>query len=145
MKRLVVDLSAQTVTAYENASVFYTCECVSGDSSHPTPKGHFKIVRKNHPYTSHKYHVPMNYAMFFRDTGEALHQYHGPAPWLLLRAGRSLTTAVGSHGRKIAITPTRPPNPPLPGVNECNRLWVLKKAVIGMYSWLRLSLPSSFS
>jgi len=27
----------------------------------------------------------------------------------------------------------------------CNCLWVLKKAVIGMYSWLRLSLPSSFS
>lgn len=40
----------------------------------------------------------MNYAMFFKNTGEALHQYHGPAPWSLLRLGRSLTSWVGSHG-----------------------------------------------
>jgi hypothetical protein len=31
------------------------------------------------------------------------------------------------------------------GSNECNRLWVLKKSVIGMSFWLRLSLlPSLF-
>jgi hypothetical protein len=29
-------------------------------------------------------------------------------------------------------------------VDECYRLWVLKKSVIGMNSWPRLSLPSSF-
>jgi hypothetical protein len=28
-------------------------------------------------------------------------------------------------------------------INERKGLWVLKKSVIGMYSWLRLSLPSS--
>jgi hypothetical protein len=28
---------------------------------------------------------------------------------------------------------------------ECKRLWVLKKSVIGMYSWQQSSLPSSFS
>ena len=97
-KRIVVDLTQQSVTAYEGTAVFRTCECVSGDSSHPTPTGHFQINRKNHPYTSHTYHVPMNYAMFFTNTGEALHQYHGPAPWFLLRTGRGLTQLVGSHG-----------------------------------------------
>ena len=93
-----MDLSAQKVTAFDGTTVFHSCECVSGDSSHSTPKGTFKINRKNHPYTSMKYKVPMNYAMFFTITGEALHQYHGPAPWALLRLGRALTDAVGSHG-----------------------------------------------
>lgn len=97
-KRIVVDLASQSVSAFEGTTLFHTCECVSGDSNHPTPTGHFSITRKHHPYTSHTYHVPMNYAMFFKSTGEALHQYHGPAPWVLLRLGRDLTTLVGSHG-----------------------------------------------
>ena len=97
-KRSVVDLTGQAVTALEGTTLFHKCECVSGDSTHPTPTGLFRITRKQHPYTSHTYHVPMNYAMFFKDTGEALHQYHGPAPWFLLRAGRGITSLVGSHG-----------------------------------------------
>lgn len=96
-KRIVVDLMSQSVAAYQGTTLFHSCECVSGDSGHPTPTGRFHITRKNHPYTSHTYHVPMNYAMFFKDTGEALHQYHG-IPWVLLRAGRNLTNLVGSHG-----------------------------------------------
>lgn len=97
-KSIVVDLQAQSISAYDGGSLFHQCECVSGDSDHPTPTGRFKIQRKQHPYTSHKYHVPMNYAMFFKDTGEALHQYHGPAPWWLLRVSREITKLVGSHG-----------------------------------------------
>lgn len=97
-KLIVVDLKAQTVTASNGGKLFHSCDCVSGDSSHPTPTGKFQIIRKHHPYTSKKYGVPMNYAMFFTNTGEALHQYHGPAPWWLLRIGRDLTSAVGSHG-----------------------------------------------
>jgi len=97
-KRIDVNLATQTVTAYDSETVFHACGCVSGDKSHPTPKGLYKILRKHHPYTSKKYKVPMNYALFFTTTGVALHQYHGPAPWLLLRAGRALTDAVGSHG-----------------------------------------------
>jgi lipoprotein-anchoring transpeptidase ErfK/SrfK len=96
--KIVVDLAKQSVAAYDGESLFHTCECVTGDASHPTPTGPFKIIRKQHPYTSHTYHVPMNYAMFFKASGEALHQYHGPAPWLVLRAGHSLTGLVGSHG-----------------------------------------------
>ena len=97
-KKIIVNLTDQNLTASEDGKVFHTCECVSGDSAHPTPTGRFEINRKQHPYTSKKYKVPMNYAMFFTTTGEALHQYHGPAPWWLLRVGRELTSAVGSHG-----------------------------------------------
>jgi lipoprotein-anchoring transpeptidase ErfK/SrfK len=101
-KRIVVDLTDQSVTAYDGAKVFRTCECVTGDAAHPTPKSptgkSFHINRKHHPYTSHTYGVQMDYAMFFTKTGEALHQYQGPAPWWMLRAGRWLTDAVGSHG-----------------------------------------------
>jgi len=97
-KSITVDLSKQEVTAYENGKLFHTCECVSGDSGHPTPKGKFKINRKQHPYTSKKYGVPMDFAMFFTNTGEALHKYHGPAAWWMLRLGRQLTETVGSHG-----------------------------------------------
>lgn len=97
-KSIHVDLRARTVTARDGNAVFHTCECVPGDASHRTPVGQFHINRKQNPYTSHTYHVPMNYAMFFTNTGEALHQYHGPAPWWLLRMGRSLTDFVGSHG-----------------------------------------------
>ena len=97
-KKIVVDLTKQNVTAYDSHKVFHVCECVSGDTYHPTPVGIFRIIRKQHPYWSHTYHVQMNYAMFFKNTGEALHQYHGPAPWWLLRAGREMTDLVGSHG-----------------------------------------------
>lgn len=97
-KKIEVDLSSQRVLAYESGTLKFAFDCVSGDSSHPTPTGAFSVIRKHHPYTSHTYRVPMNYAMFFTHTGEALHQYHGPAPWWLLRAGRSATNLVGSHG-----------------------------------------------
>ncbi len=97
-KNILVDLTSQMLTARDGTTIFHTCECVTGDASHPTPQGLFSVNRKCNPYTSHTYHVPMNFAMFFTHTGEALHQYHGPAPWWLLRAGRGMTTAVGSHG-----------------------------------------------
>ena len=97
-KRIVVDLSSQSVIAYDGTTIFHSCECVSGDFGHPTPAGKFRINRKHNPYTSHTYHVPMDYAMFFTTTGEALHKYHGPVPWGLLRIGRSITSRVGSHG-----------------------------------------------
>jgi lipoprotein-anchoring transpeptidase ErfK/SrfK len=97
-KKIVIDLTNQDVKAYDGSTLFHSCECVTGDASHATPLGKFKINRKNHPYTSKTYGARLNYAMFFTTTGEALHQYHGPLPWLLLKLGRSITTRVGSHG-----------------------------------------------
>lgn len=97
-KKIVVNLALQSVTAYEDGKVFRVCECVSGDADHPTPTGGFAVKLKYRKYTSRKYKAPMDYAMFFTTTGEALHKYHGPAPWWMLRAGRALTDWVGSHG-----------------------------------------------
>ena len=97
-KSILVELQARRVTASEGDTVFHSCECVPGDVSHRTPVGKFHIIRKQHPYVSHTYHVPMNYAMFFKNTGEALHQYHGPLPWWALRMGRNMSDWFGSHG-----------------------------------------------
>lgn len=97
-KKILVDLTQQKVTATEGKTVFLECNCVSGDSSHLTPKGHFTVINKVHPCSSKKYHAQMNYALFFKATGEALHQYHGPSPWFLLRFGRTIVNWVGSHG-----------------------------------------------
>ena len=93
-----VDLPAMMVTASGGDTVFHRCECVPGDSSHRTPVGKRRIVRKDHPYVSHTYHVRIDHAMFFTNTGEALHRYHGLAPWWMLRLGRNVTQLVGSHG-----------------------------------------------
>jgi hypothetical protein len=95
-KRIVVDLTSQALSAYDRTTLFHTCECVSGDSDHPTPTGRFHVTRKQHPYISHTYHVPMNYAMVFKSAGGALHQYRGLCHGLL-RAGLSIAKLVGSH------------------------------------------------
>jgi len=50
-------------------------DCVTGDSSHANREGVFHIFRKEKIYTSHKYHVPMNYARFFTDDGEAIPEW----------------------------------------------------------------------
>lgn len=97
-RKIVVNLAVQSVTAYEGGEVVRVCECVTGDSDHPTPIGVFDVKLKYRKYTSRKYKAPMDYAMFFTTTGEALHKYHGSTPWWMLRAGRALTDWVGSHG-----------------------------------------------
>jgi lipoprotein-anchoring transpeptidase ErfK/SrfK len=69
---------------------------VSGDESHPTPAGHFKVNRKAHPYTSKKYHVAMNYAMFLTHTGEAIHQGYVVGPLSYLKSWG--IGGISSHG-----------------------------------------------
>lgn len=97
-KHIKVDLMQQIVETFDGSERIHRFECVSGDRDHPTEKGTFRVMRKQHPYTSHAYHVPMNYALFFTPDGKALHQYHGPA----FGAVRTFKTAVsdwfGSHG-----------------------------------------------
>jgi lipoprotein-anchoring transpeptidase ErfK/SrfK len=94
-----VNLSLQTVEAYEGSARRFKFECVTGDQDHPTDKGVFKIIRKSHPYRSHTYNVQMNYALFFTSDGKALHQYHGLIPLSLVRSARSnVSDWFGSHG-----------------------------------------------
>jgi lipoprotein-anchoring transpeptidase ErfK/SrfK len=95
-KRIEVNLGRQVLLAYDGATKVYEFDCVSGDDDNPTPRGRFSVNRKRHPYTSHKYHVPMNHAMFFTHTGEAIHQGVAVGPLSYLKwAGIS---SIGSHG-----------------------------------------------
>jgi lipoprotein-anchoring transpeptidase ErfK/SrfK len=98
-KVIKVDLSLQTVEALEDGKRIHQFDCVSGDQDHPTDRGLFAVMRKQHPYRSHAYNVQMNYAMFFTRDGKALHQYHGPLPLHVIRTLRSeVSDWFGSHG-----------------------------------------------
>lgn len=98
-KKIRVNLTQQTVEAFEGDLVVHRFECVSGDRDHPTEPGVFTIFRKEAVYRSRTYDAQMNYAMFFTTDGKALHQYHGPMPLSMLRAVRNnITEWVGSHG-----------------------------------------------
>ena len=98
-KRIEVDLGRQVLQAFQDNKAILTFECVSGDSSHPTDAGLFRIFRKHHPHWSHTYNVQMNYAMFFTLDGKAIHQYHGFAPLALIRTVKTgMTDLLGSHG-----------------------------------------------
>ncbi|WP_081686972.1 L,D-transpeptidase [Chitinilyticum litopenaei] len=68
-KLIKVSLASQTVEAYEDRFVKYKFDCVTGDGDHPTDKGVFKILRKQHPYRSRTYNVQMDYALFFTSDG----------------------------------------------------------------------------
>jgi lipoprotein-anchoring transpeptidase ErfK/SrfK len=99
VKRISVNLSGQIVEAIENGCSIHNFICVSGDSDHPTDRGTFQILRKNHPYRSITYDVQMNYAMFFTQDGKALHQYHGLVPLTTIRTARQqVSDWFGSHG-----------------------------------------------
>lgn len=95
-KSIEVDLSSQNLYASDKGSNVYSFNCVSGDSSHPTPTGHFSVLSKHKTYTSKKYKVPMNYAMFFTTTGEAIHQSQLVGPSSYLKSWG--LDDIGSHG-----------------------------------------------
>ena len=97
-KRIKVNLMSQTVEAYDGEQRIHQFECCSGDGAHPTDRGIFTVMRKVHPYTSHTYHVPMNYALFFTSDGKALHQYHGPGFEIVRMFKESVSDWFGSHG-----------------------------------------------
>jgi lipoprotein-anchoring transpeptidase ErfK/SrfK len=99
MKHIEVDLEEQKVEAFEDGQRVFEFICVSGDDDHPTDKGEFSIFRKEHPYRSKTYNVPMDYALFFTDDGKALHQYHGPVPLSIVRTMKQeVSEWFGSHG-----------------------------------------------
>ncbi|MFH7023837.1 MAG: DUF4157 domain-containing protein [Heteroscytonema crispum UTEX LB 1556] len=95
-KSIEVDLSSQNLYAFDKGINVYSFNCVSGDSSHPTPTGRFSVLSKHKTYTSKKYHAPMNYAMFFTTTGEAIHQSQVVGPLSYLKSWG--LDFIGSHG-----------------------------------------------
>jgi lipoprotein-anchoring transpeptidase ErfK/SrfK len=98
MKKVIVSVTEQNLTAYDGALIVYDFDCVSGDDDHPTTKGKWKTYRKHKVYRSKKYNAQMNYAMFFNG-GEAIHQYHGFGSISLLKTlKKNVTGWIGSHG-----------------------------------------------
>ena len=95
-KSITVALGRQKLFAYEDGQVRFEFDCVSGDISHPTEPGLFRITRKARFYTSQTYKVPMNYAMFFTNDGKAIHESHVVGPLSLLKSLG--IDSVGSHG-----------------------------------------------
>ena len=53
-KRILVALDRQVLTAFRGDTKDYEFDCTTGDSTHSTPKGSFKILHKHEKYTSHK-------------------------------------------------------------------------------------------
>jgi len=97
-KKIVVLLDELSLQAHEDGKVVMEFAMVPGDGNHPTPTGCFTIRSKHKVYRSKKYDAQMNYAMFFKDTGEAIHQYHGVIPVWLLKSMRKTSDWIGSHG-----------------------------------------------
>lgn len=98
-KRILVSLDAQMLWAVLDGRVKFEFPCVTGDSSHPTDPGIFRISRQKEQYVSKTYNVPMNYAMFFTNDGKAIHQYHGMLGLTAVRFMKNnITDMFGSHG-----------------------------------------------
>jgi lipoprotein-anchoring transpeptidase ErfK/SrfK len=95
-KKIVVNLDRQVVVLYQSGEAILTFDCVSGDEDHPTPEGHFKVLRKQHPCFSTEFNVPMDHALFFTNRGHALHQ--GLAVGFLSYLKSSGIDSIGSHG-----------------------------------------------
>ncbi|GAB3701165.1 hypothetical protein GCM10027592_29000 [Spirosoma flavus] len=95
-KRIVVDLSHQTLTAYTSGHPTYTFHCATGDSSNPTPPGPaFRIYRKERYHISSQFHVPMHHALFFNH-GIAIHEAQMVGLVSYLKVGGA--DFFGSHG-----------------------------------------------
>src|SRR5436190_21559882 len=75
-KSIVIELRRQVLITYEGGSRKYHFSCATGDDKHPTPIGRWRVLHKHRYYASHHYAVPMNYAIFFTATGEAIHESH---------------------------------------------------------------------
>jgi len=86
-KRIIVQLSRETLYAYDGDRLFLQTLVTTGNPSLPTPTGTYTITAKFHPYQfispwplgSPYYYAPSwsEHAMLFRDGGYFLHD----APW----------------------------------------------------------------
>jgi lipoprotein-anchoring transpeptidase ErfK/SrfK len=73
-KSILIELRRQKLFGLEGGSRRYEFHCATGDRDHQTPTGEWRIIRKHRFYTSQKYKVRMDYAMFFTSGGEAIHE-----------------------------------------------------------------------
>jgi hypothetical protein len=109
-KVIVMSLSCQILTAYDNGMPLLTTYITTGRPALPTPPGQYSVLRKVTPWlmqsdwpTSSPYWYPpswVTYTLWFRNDGFAIHD----APWR--GAYGPGTQANGSHGCVNVPMPT---------------------------------------
>ena len=77
-KRIVVNLSTQTATAYENGSVAFSGHISTGTAKRPTPTGRFRVLEKDIDHVSTSWPKPnggakMHYMLRVTNYGIAMH------------------------------------------------------------------------
>jgi ankyrin repeat protein len=77
-RKVVVDLSSQRVTLYENGVATYSTACSTGRSGYRTPTGEYVISDQNRHHTSSIYHSSMPFFQRFSFAAFGLHQGHLP-------------------------------------------------------------------
>ena len=77
-RKVVVDLSAQRVTLYENGVATYSTRCSTGKSGYRTPTGEYVISDRNRHHTSSIYGSSMPYFQRFSYSAFGLHQGYVP-------------------------------------------------------------------
>ena len=77
-RKVVVDLSDQRVTLYENEVATFSTPCSTGMSGYRTPTGEYVISDKNRHHTSSIYHSSMPFFQRFSFAAFGLHYGHLP-------------------------------------------------------------------
>jgi len=76
-KQIAVDLTSQTLEAFENGERKFQFDCVTGDEGHPTNRGTFHITVKHRIHRSTKYNVQIELCHVLHSGRKGHHQYHG--------------------------------------------------------------------
>jgi len=82
-KKIVVNLSSQTATAYENGHEVFSGHISSGTAKRPTPTGNFRVLEKDKRHVSSSWPKPnggakMNYMLRLTNYGIAMHLGYVP-------------------------------------------------------------------
>ena len=77
-RKVVVDLSSQRVTLYENGVATFSTRCSTGKSGHRTPVGEYVISDRHRHHTSSIYGTSMPYFQRFSFSAFGLHQGYVP-------------------------------------------------------------------
>jgi lipoprotein-anchoring transpeptidase ErfK/SrfK len=126
-KKIVVNLDRQVVVLYQSGEAILTFDCVTGDEDHPTPEGHFQVMRKKNPCFSTEYNVPMDHALFFTNRGHAIHQALAVGFLTYLKCAG--IDSIGSHG--------------CVRLSEEDATWLFDWASVGTPIWIHRKLPEA--
>jgi hypothetical protein len=77
-RKLIVDLSSQRVTLYENGRATYSSRCSTGKSGYRTPTGEYVISDRHRHHNSSIYGSSMPYFQRFSYAAFGVHQGHCP-------------------------------------------------------------------